>query len=181
MLWVRAYHEIYNPEMAIKVLRLVKNIYPDATLTMCGPIKDDSRKKCHDLSIQLNLADSITFLGKIEKAQINELGLTNDIFINTTRIDNFPVTVLEALAMGLCVVSTNVGGIRYMLEHGKNALLTDDGDIVTMATYIDRIVRNKELSSNLNREGRKYAETFDISYIYPQWLKVISKEVKHHH
>jgi len=109
LLFVRAFHQIYNPTMAVKVLYKVLQQYPDATLCMIGPAKDESFQETKDLAAELGISESITFTGVLPKKDWHKMSEDYDIFINTTTIDNTPVSVMEAMAMGLPVISTNVG------------------------------------------------------------------------
>jgi len=78
---------------------------------MVGPDKDSSLGEAKDLAKQLGVAESVTFTGVLPKAQWHQLSEKFDIFINTTNIDNMPVSIIEAMALGLPIVSTNAGGL----------------------------------------------------------------------
>ena len=69
LLWVRSLHTIYNPQMAILVLKEVINNYPMAELCMVGPFKDDSVNKVKSLIKKLNLDNQVNFTGKLEKKE----------------------------------------------------------------------------------------------------------------
>jgi glycosyltransferase involved in cell wall biosynthesis len=77
--------------------------------------------------------------------------------------------VLEALACGLCIVSTNPGGIPYLLRDGWNALLVNQGDAGAMAAAVRRILTNPGLAESLSQNARRTAEQFDWSVTLPQW------------
>jgi glycosyltransferase involved in cell wall biosynthesis len=97
-----------------------------------------------------------------------------DIFLNTTNIDNTPVSVLEAMACGLCVVSTNVGGIPYLLEHEHDALLVPPNDPQAMATAVHRLLNEPDLAERLSRNARQKAAQCDWSIILPQWEALLT-------
>jgi glycosyltransferase involved in cell wall biosynthesis len=92
-----------------------------------------------------------------------------DIFINTTNYDNTPVSVLEAMACGLCIVSTNVGGLPFLLHDGMDALLVPPNDPAAMSTAIQRILTEPGLALTLSINGRKLVEQFDWQKVYPLW------------
>ena len=112
LIWLRAFHKIYNPSLASDaVARLVRE-FPTLSLTMIGPDKGDgSFSAARQRAIELGVADRIRFMGGIAKATVPQWLSQADIFLNTTNIDNTPVSVLEAMACGLCTISTNAGGI----------------------------------------------------------------------
>ena len=112
---------------------------------------------------------TLRITGGVSKNQVAEKLAAADIFLNTSRADNTPVSVIEAMACGLCIVSTNVGGIPFLLQHERNALLVNENDPSAMAAAVRRILTNADLSERLSRNARRDAEQFDWSAIVPQW------------
>ena len=78
----------------------------------------------------LGVSERVEFAGGVAKADVPAALSRGDIFLNTTNVDNTPVSVLEAQAAGLAVVSTNVGGLPFLLEDGKNALLVPPDEVL---------------------------------------------------
>lgn len=183
LIWLRSFHEIYNPTLAPKVLAALACDFPDATLTMVGRDKGDgSRQRTEREAESLGVAGRITFPGGVLKREVPEWLNRGDIFLNTTDVDNTPVSVIEALAAGLCVVSTNVGGVPYLLEDGRDALLVPPGDAPAMAAAVRRILTDRPLAERLSRNARRKAEQFDWSLIMPQWqslLQAAATKCKH--
>ena len=107
--------------MALLYLKEIKNQYPNVYLCMVGPIKDDSINELNKIIVDNNLEQNILFTNKLDKFEWINMSKEYDIFINTTNYDNHPVTILEAMALGLPVVSTNVGGISNLSDekHGS--------------------------------------------------------------
>jgi len=96
-----------------------------------------------------------------------------DVFINTTNVDNTPVTVMEALACGLCVVSTDAGGVPHLVTHGREALLVPRGDSQAMAAAVRRILSDPDLASTLSCRGRERSKDWDWSVVLPQWEELL--------
>ena len=119
------------------------------------------------------MADRIAWPGGVPKADVPAWLSQGDIFLNTTNADNTPVSVLEALACGLCVVSTNVGGIPYLLEHEEDALLVPPNDLEAMAAAVRRVLTEPGLAERLSRNARKKAKGFDWSVVLPQWEELL--------
>lgn len=174
LLWVRSFHETYNPQMAVHLVHELKQQYPDAQLTMVGPEVDGSMENCQQLSSLLNVEKQVTFTGKLTKLEWTTLAQQQDIFINTTHYDNLPVSVLEAMALGMPVVSTNVGGMPYIIQDKQNGLLVNPGEVREMADAIQQLIRNEELSASVSLNARKYAEQFDWSIIKVKWQKLFN-------
>ena len=168
LFWMRSFHDVWNPLMAVRVLRRVRERVPDATLVMAGPDKGmlDETKR---FAAELQLAHAVTFPGFLDAAGKRQHGNAADIFITTNHIDNMPVAILEACAMGLPVVSTNVGGVPDLLEHGETGLLTPDADDAAMADAVLRLLGDPDLSSRLSRNGRQLAERSSWDVVKPLW------------
>jgi len=174
LVWLRAFHRIYNPTLAPRVVALLAREFPDVHLTMVGPDKGDgSLQATRHLAVELGVADRIAWPGGVPKADVPAWLSQGDIFLNTTNVDNTPVSVLEALACGLCVVSTNVGGIPYLLEHEEDALLVPPNDLEAMAAAVRRVLTEPGLAERLSRNARKKAEGFDWSAVLPQWEELL--------
>lgn len=174
LLYVRSFDAVYNPQMAIEVLSLLKVKFPEAQLCMVGPDKDGSMKQCIDRVAELGLADSVLFTGRLEKSEWHQLSRDYDIFINTTNFDNTPVSVIEAMALGLPVVSTNVGGIPYLLEDGVDSILVERGDAHQMVSAIERLLDDKHLADAIASNARKKAEGFDWEVVKEKWTRLLN-------
>lgn len=172
LLWVRAFSSIYNPEMAVYVLESLQKKYPMATLTMVGPDKDGSLLTTQSLASELFL--SVNFTGKLEKEKWLKFASTHDIFINTTHLDNTPVSVIEAMALGLPIVSTNVGGIPYLLTNDENALLVDDNDVLGMVEAIEKLLINNKKTQQMVLSANKNIAQMDWQIIKNQWFNLLN-------
>lgn len=170
LLWVRAMVSIYNPEMAVEVFRKIKDKYPEAVLTMVGPFKEISEQQMRQIATEYGV--SVNFQGKLTKEEWIKLSEDYDIFLNTTNIDNMPVSVLEAMALGLAVVSTNVGGMPYIIENNKTGLLVDKNDVGSMVDKVENIIKNPKLSEQLTKNARNFVEKLDWEIVKNDWAEL---------
>ena len=171
LLYVRAFAEIYNPTMAIEVLKELKNTYPKAVLCMIGPDKDGTLEDVKQLINKYHLNESVEITGVLSKNEWHKKSKEFDIFINTTNIDNTPVSVIEAMALGLPVVSTNVGGMPYLIQHNVDGVLVEKNNPSVMTKEICKIVSMK--NSSLAENARKKVENFDWNVVKNKWLKIL--------
>ncbi|WP_026935521.1 glycosyltransferase family 4 protein [Christiangramia echinicola] len=171
LLWVRAFDKVYNPEMAITVLEILRKDYPEAKLCMVGADKDGSHEELKKMAKDEDLA--VKFPGKLKKSEWIDLSNEYDIFINTTSIDNTPVSVIEAMALGMPVVSTNVGGIPYLINNTENGLLVDSNDAEAMAMAVKQLIEHPELTEKLSVQGRQKVENFNWGKVKPLWLELL--------
>jgi glycosyltransferase involved in cell wall biosynthesis len=174
LLWMRTFHPVRNPELALRSIARLKRKYPEITLCMAGQ-DQGSLSQIRRMAIELGIDDSVRFPGFINREQKIEEASKADIFVNTNRVDNMPVSVLEACAFGLPVISTDVGGIRELLKHEDNALLIADDDDEAMADAIERLLEDPNLSSLLSSNGRKLAESVSWETIRLDWEKLFAE------
>jgi len=176
LLWVRAIHSIYNPSMAIHVLDQIRKIYPNALLCMVGPIKDNKiMEELNDMMSRLNLENHVTFTGQLSKKQWIELSANYDIFINTTNYDNTPITLLEAMALGLPIVSTNVGGVPYLIDDNVTGLLVEVKKSAQMVERINELISGKIDGYQIARNAREAVSHYDKNEIIKQWCQTINE------
>lgn len=171
LLWVRSFKDIYHPQMAIEVVQALKEKGLEVSLCMVGPAVDDSFRECESLAQTLIL--EVRFTGRLSKPQWTALSQEYDIFINTTHADNLPVSVLEAMALGLPVVSTRVGGIPFLIKHEQNGLLCPDSDVENMAQQIIRLIEKPALTAQISQAGRITAEAYDWERIKNKWVALL--------
>ncbi|WP_298953967.1 glycosyltransferase family 4 protein [uncultured Nonlabens sp.] len=167
LLWVRSFAQIYNPQMAVFVLKELKEKYPAASLTMVGPDKDGTLATCRTIAKNMNL--DVTFTGLLSKKQWVELSKSHNIFINTTHFDNLPVSLIEAMALGLPIISTNVGGISCLIDNDINGKLIPDNDVHAMVESVNELIDKSLECNNIILTARKYTQQFSWSEVSKDW------------
>lgn len=172
LLWVRSFAAIYNPEMALDIIGGLRNRSINAELCMVGPDKDGSLDRCRKISEERKL--DVTFTGRLTKKEWISRSENYDIFINTTNFDNTPVSVIEAMALGLPVVSTDVGGIPYLLEDGINARLLPPNQSENFVDVIDEFLNSPELVERITTNARAKVSQFDWKIVRRNWDAILS-------
>jgi len=172
LLWVRSFSKIYNPEMALTVFETLLRKGYNSELTMVGPESDGSLVKAKQLAKEKDL--DVRFTGKLTREEWFELSNSHNIFINTTNFDNTPVSVIEAMALGLPVVSTNVGGMPFLIEHNVDGILVDPNDIDNMVNEIIRLSQDEQLVKRLTSNARNKVEQFDWNVVKTKWKGLLS-------
>ena len=174
--WLRAMHAVYEPTLAVKVLAILRNSFPNVKLDMIGGDEGDGTLlKVVQLSKQYGLENNINIVGAISKQDVPHWLNKSDIFLNTTRFESFGVSVIEAGSVGLCIVTTNAGELPYLWQHEYNALLITPGDEDAMASLVSRVLSEPGLSTMLSMNAREKAEGFDWAIILPQWEQLINE------
>ena len=171
LLWVRSFSEIYNPLLALDVVTALLEQGYTVSLCMVGPEKDGSLKQCKQRVAEKELP--VTFTGKLDKAEWISLSKKYDIFINTTNFDNTPISVIEAMALGLPVVSTNVAGIPFLIEDKVDGILVPPNTTSAFVTALKAMVANPEYAKQLAIHARQKVEQFDWQIVKQQWIALL--------
>jgi glycosyltransferase involved in cell wall biosynthesis len=174
LVWLRAFHPIYAPSVAIWVMETIASEFPEAHLTMVGPDRLPGTLAATQRVVdQLGAGKHVRLVPGVPASEVPRYLNEGDIFLNTTTVDNTPVSVLQAMACGLCVVSTDVGGIPYLLDHEQDSLLVPPREPQTMAACVRRILTEDGLSARLSRTARSHAEEFDWQRTLPRWDQLL--------
>lgn len=177
LLYVRSFHKIYNPLMAVRVFALLKRKYPETILCMVGPDKDGSQEEVLKLAQELNVQENLLTPGYMSKKDWHELAKSYHIFINTTDHDNTPLSVIEAMALGLPVISTNAGGVPFLIENNVTGLLVERNDDKGMAEAINRLIKDPSFANELAVNARKKVGKFDWQVVKYDWYNLIDTAI----
>jgi glycosyltransferase involved in cell wall biosynthesis len=173
ILWVRSFHTTYQPHLAVEVLHHLSKQGVDAQLTMVGPDKDGTGETCKKLARDFGVQDKITFTGRLPKYDWIALAARHNVFLNTTSVDNTPVSVMEAMALGMPVVTTKVGGIPFLFEDGKEGVMVKNQTSVALAKAILDLVSNPHKTASISAAARKKAEEWEWEVVRLKWLDLL--------
>lgn len=173
LLWVRSFARTYNCSMAVEVLNLILKKYPNASLCMVGPDKDGSMKSTMDLAKKYGISDKIKITGRLSKEEWTKLSQEYDIFISTTNFDNLPVSIIEAMALGLPVVSTNVGGMPYLIKDKITGYLVPKGDAKKMYDSIVKIIEDPTETMKICENAHSEIQVYSWDNVKINWQKLL--------
>ncbi|CAN5611769.1 glycosyltransferase family 4 protein [soil metagenome] len=146
---------------------------PQAQLTLAG---DGELEKAGELIKQLNIEGYVELPGWIDLEQHNQLLGDADVFILPSYNEGLPMAMLEAMAWGLPVISTPVGGIPEVIVSGENGYLADPGDIKALSAAMQSLVEDDALRLAMGRSARKRIEPLDLT-LYCERLTKIYRSV----
>ena len=158
---------IYDISTALRAFAKIRQRFPTAKLTVAGA--GPERAALAQLVISLGIEEAVSFPGQIDNANIMELYSSADCFLNPSTIDNMPISILEALASGVPVVSTNAGGIPDLVKHGQTALLVPVGDHEAMANQALRVLEDGVTAKLLKTAGLAEVKRYTWSRVKPMW------------
>lgn len=173
LLWMRTYHPVYNPIMAIKTIEILKDKGINVNLIMAG-FDSGYKKEVEDYIKENKLEEYVTVKGVILGNEKQEVADNCDIYLNTNNIDNTPVSLIEMGAMGLPIITTDVGGIKYMYKNEVNAFLVKENDFVSMANYVELIINNSEKTKSIVKNSYEYSRLYDSENVLKMWEDLIN-------
>jgi glycosyltransferase involved in cell wall biosynthesis len=163
----RNFDALYNVSCTLRAFARVQAEYPEASLTLVGSGPQDAMLRA--LAVELGLRN-VTFTGRVPQDEIHRYYADADIYIQTPSIDNMPGSVIEAFASGLPVISTDVGGVPAILQHGEHGLLAPDHDDAAIAAHVLRLLRDPQYARRLAAAAYDTCRGYEWPIIREQWL-----------
>lgn len=172
----RSHEPLYNVPCVLRAFALIQRRYPEARLTVGG----DGRERRHleQLARELNLVNT-TFTGIIPSGHMAAVYDAHDIYLTATDIDNMPCSITESFAAGLPVVTTNVGGVPYIVRHEKTGLMVERDDHEALAANAMRLIEDQELAAAIAGRAREECAQYAWPQIKGQWLAVYRALARH--
>jgi glycosyltransferase involved in cell wall biosynthesis len=167
LLSTRNFAPIYNVAATLRAFARIQERYPEASLTVVGRGSQEPYLK--SLAGELRLRN-VTFTGAVAQDQIHRYYDDADIYVQTPSIDNMPLSVIEAFASGLPVVSTDVGGIPTILTHGVHGLLSPHDDDQSIAENVIRLIESPAEAQRMAEAARATCRAYEWSLLRDQWL-----------
>jgi glycosyltransferase involved in cell wall biosynthesis len=147
----RALEKLYNIDVILKAFAEVQTIYPNATLTILG--SGTERENLINFCDQKGLLN-VNFVGKVPNFEVNNYLIKNDILLSAPKIDNFPISLLEAFENELLVISSNVGGVPNLIDNYENGLLFENENVKDLVNMIIFALENQSESLKMIKIAR---------------------------
>jgi glycosyltransferase involved in cell wall biosynthesis len=129
------------------------------------------RTALEQLARELELKNT-TFIGRVEQSGMPELYEQADIYLNSSNIDNMPGSLIEAYAAGLPVVTTDAGGIPYILAHEETGLMARRGDYEALAACALRLLEDDALVTRITTNALAACRKYSWAAVRDEWLKL---------
>lgn len=172
LLATRNLERIYGLDTVVRAAARLRERYPDATLTLAGSGSQEAALR--RLASRLGLP--VTFTGRVDPERMPEVYRQADVLLNASVVDNQPLSILEAFASGLPVVTTSTGDIASLVTDGETGLLVPSGDPERMARAVSRLLDDPLLAERLGRQARARAAAHAWPAVRPLWEAVLRGE-----
>jgi glycosyltransferase involved in cell wall biosynthesis len=164
----RNFEPLYNLSCVLRAFATIQAQYPDATLTLVGSGSQDTALRQEAAALRI---EHVTFAGRVAPAEVHRYYANADIYVQAPSIDNMPLSLLEAFASGLPVVSTDVGGVPSMLRHGIDGLLVGDDDADALAEAVIQLLRDPALAHRLAESAYRTLAAYEWRVVRNGWLQ----------
>lgn len=161
---------VYDVGTALRALARIRVKAPHAHLSVAG--SGPERARLEALASELGLQGAVTFTGRLENHQMVGLYRDASVVLNPSLVDNMPISILEALACGVPVVSTNVGGIPDLVSDGMTALLVPPEDPDAMAAAAVSLLEDPARAEALRAAGLALAREYAWPRVRERWHAV---------
>jgi glycosyltransferase involved in cell wall biosynthesis len=159
----------YRLDVVLDAFAIVKAARPDATLTLAGSGSEHAR-----LLRKARAIGGVRFAGRVEPRAMPALYASHALLLNASVVDNQPLSLLEAFASGLPVVTTATGDIAAMVRHGRSGLLVPADDAARMGGAVLSLLQDQQLALRLARGARRVADAHAWEQIREHWRDVYS-------
>jgi len=165
----RGFHPYYCVDHVVEAFAEVQRVFPEAVLDLVG--RGSREPEIRRLVSELKLS-GVNFCGVVNRNEIGKYYDRADIFINASRLDNMPVSVLEAFASGTPVVTTAPEGMKYLVEHGRTGLLSKPGDPKALAANVVAVLEDPQLAEHLAANAVAELRHYGWDSVRDEWLRV---------
>ena len=162
----------YGVDRVLRAFAIIQAKVPEASLKVVGD--GSQRGSLEALASDLGL-QNITFTGQVDPNSIADVYDAADIYLNGSEIDNQPLSLLEAFACGLPIVTTDAGGIPFMVTDRKTGMVVPRGDYQQMADRALRLLNDSALTKTIVEQGRQECRKYAWESVRDQWLNTYEK------
>lgn len=165
----RNFEPHYNVACTLRAFQLVQQRFPSARMVVAGD--GSQREFLQALASQLELRD-VEFIGRVSQERMPQLYDAADIYLNSPDVDNMPGSIIEAYAAGIPVVTTNAGGIPYIVTDGETGLMVERGQHEAMARAAIRLLEDADLATRISRAAHAECSKYSWNAVRDEWLQL---------
>ena len=166
---IRSHEKIYNIPCILRAFKRVQEKIPNATLALVGDgsLHDEHVSQAVGMGLK-----NVMFIGRVDNSKIYDYLDKADIMLSSPTVDNMPVSLLEAMNAGLLVISSNVGGVPYIIENGRTGLLFPSNDDSALAECIFNVLNNQQGTLRIINAGHHEVEKYNWANVREQLLSL---------
>lgn len=163
---VRNFESHYGVEYTLVAFAMIQTVFPAASLTVAGQGPQEAELKHLAQALALR---NVRFIGAVDPVEMPNLYERHSVFLNASFVDNQPLSVLEAMASGMPIVSTPIGDIPNMVKDGESATLVPAGDPYAMAKAATLLLEQPQRAALMAQRAKESLIHYDWSKVGPAW------------
>lgn len=157
----------------LESLAMLKSSHPEIFLTVVGDGED--RAELEQMTAGLELNDNVKFVGYKSQAEVREYMQETDVFVLPSFAEGVPVSLMEAMAAGVPVVTTQIAGVSELVENGVSGYIVPPGDVITLAERIKILLTEPQLRTQFGAAGREKVEKeFNLNHEVARLYRVMT-------
>jgi glycosyltransferase involved in cell wall biosynthesis len=165
----RNFHPMYNVGNTLRAFATIQQRFPEAALIVAGDGQQADELRA--LAAHLKLRN-VNFTGAVEPARMPDLYDAADVYLNSSEIDNMPTSLIEAFAAGLPVISTDAGGIPYIVEHERTGILVQPRQPDQMAAAAIRLLEDQVFAQRIIAAALGESAKYRWETLRKSWLEL---------
>jgi len=173
ILFVGRLNQIKGIKYLIKALCIIKRVIPKTRLLIVG--YGEERENLERLVKELNIEDSVIFMGKVPNEKVSKYMTASDVFVLPSLSESFGIVNLEAMACGLPIVATMVGGIPEVVKDGENGFLVEPKNPEQIAEKVLMLLKNEKLRKEISINNKEKAKKYSWENVVQKLEKIYSE------
>ncbi len=165
----RNFEAHYNISDILRAFQIIQKTLPNAKLIVAGFGSEEAQLK--QLTSDLSLVN-VEFIGKVENDKMPQIYDQADVYLNSSVVDNMPLSFIEAFACGLPVVSYSTGGIPYIVKNGQTGLLVTQNDFEGLANQAIKLLQNQQLADQIIINAKAEVEKYSWENVQDNWSEL---------
>lgn len=162
----------YGVDRVLRAFEIIQKNYPDAALTVAG---DGSQRAALEKLTQSLELRNVSFVGRVAPHKIRDFYDAADVYLNGSEIDNQPLSLLEAFASGLPIVTTDAGGIPDIVTDGETGFLVTRGNYQLLAERAIQLLHEPALAEKFAQKGKLECRKYSWALVRDAWMDVYQK------
>jgi len=162
----------------IKAMKLIIKENENVKLMLVGD--GEEREELESLVVELDLKDCVKFIGRVQNEEIPRYMIASDVFVLPSFSEGFPVVILEAMASGLPIVATKVGGLPEIVKDGENGFLVEPKNPEEIAEKVLLILKGDKLRERISENNKKKVKEYSWERVSEQIEEVYFKALNFH-
>jgi glycosyltransferase involved in cell wall biosynthesis len=164
----RLLEPLYNVACVLRAFGLIQRRYPEARLTVAAD--GFLRPQLERLAFEELKLRNTEIIGFVPFEKMPEMYDAADVYLTATNLDNMPGSITECMSSGVPVVTTNAGGIPYIVTHEETCLMVALDDHEAMAACACRLLEDAELTVSITRRAREESRKFTWPAVRDEWV-----------